>query len=181
MSNSRFAGGRAFVWAALGVGLLLIAVGLSACGPTAGELYEQRLATADKPAVHAVTAAKLRELMHSLEFDPLPDPDQAIPMAAREEKIRQASGVAAKMADTAKYIAPLADELGLKGQDKELFVKLSAKLEVQSRELSEQLAGGGRAGYQDANRQINQMQATCQACHVLFRPAGSVDFGPRGK
>jgi len=104
MSNARSTRTKACVVAALGLGLVLVVLGLSACGPTRDEVYEKRLQVVEKPALHAVTADRLRELMHSLQFDPMPDPDQEIAAVARKEKMDKAAAVAAKMAETAKDI-----------------------------------------------------------------------------
>ena len=173
MSNAPSVGRKAFAIAALALGAVLVCLCISACGPTAGERYEQRLATTKGPAIHAVTEDRLRDIMHSLQYEPMPDADHTATMgqAAREQQMKEAASVAAKMAEASKDVAPLADKLGLNAQEKELFTKLGSKLQAQSQELS-RLLNEGR--FDAAANQMRQTQGTCQACHALFHPSGTV-------
>ncbi len=173
MSNPPPVGTRAFAIAVLALGAALVCLCLSACGPAASDQYQQRLATTKGPALHAVTEDRLREIMNSLQYAPMPDADHAAALAQadRERQMKEAAAVAAKMAETTKDIAPLADKLGLNAQEKELFSKLGSKLAVQSQELN-RLLNEGR--FDAAAVQMRQTQGTCQACHALFHPTGAV-------
>ncbi|MDM8004936.1 MAG: hypothetical protein QUV05_02120 [Phycisphaerae bacterium] len=178
MSNVPPVGRKAFAVALLALGAVLACLCISACGPTAGELYEQRVATTQGPAMHAVTQDRLREIMNSLRYAPIPDADHTVAMAQadRERQMKEAATVASKMADAAKDVAPLADKLGLNAQEKELYTKLGSKLASQSQELS-RLLNEGR--FEAASIQMRQTQGTCQACHALFHPSGTVPMQAR--
>jgi hypothetical protein len=178
MSNALCVGRKAFAITVLAVGAVVACLCLSACGPTAADRYEQRLTTTRGPALHAVTEDRLREIMNSLQYAPMPDADHtaALAQADRERQMKEAAAVAAKMAEATKDVAPLADKLGLNAQEKELFSKLGSKLATQSQELS-RLLNEGR--FDAAAVQMRQTQGTCQACHALFHPSGTVPMRAR--
>lgn len=171
MSNVRSPQQRDKGFAALGLALLCGAFCLSACGPTAEDRYQQRLATTTKPALHAVTAYRLRDIMNKLEFNPMPDRVYSEAVTIPREQMRDAASAAARMAEAAKDIPQVADELGLDGQHKETFLTLATKLGSQSAELSRLLNAGE---YNTARTQVERMRGTCHACHALFHPRGYV-------
>jgi len=178
MSNARSARRKTCVGAALGLGVALVAVGPSACGPTPTQVYESRLQVAEKPDIHAVAAERLRELMHKLEFEQMPDPDQVLNSVQRRRQMDQAAAAATKMAESAKYIAPLAGDLGLKGEDKDLFEHLAHRMETHSQQLSASL---NRRDFIAAYEESDQTRHTCESCHALFRPQGYVPAKPKAK
>jgi cytochrome c556 len=146
-----------------GAALCLISVGLSSC-VTAEEQYQQRLAYTGKPAMHAVTSDRLREIMNDLKYSPYAEGNEA--PRTREKAMEDIHSVAGKMVEAAGHIPEAMDSLHLDEHEKEVFLKLAKKLQNESREL-ESIAWG--TGFTAVRSQLDTIDSTCNACHTLFR------------
>jgi hypothetical protein len=154
---------RLVIMVGAGVALGLIAIGLSSC-VTAEERYQQRLTYTGKPAMHAVTSDRLREIMNDLKYSPYAEGNEA--PITRENAMEEIHSVAGKMAEAAGHIPEAMDSLQLSDHEKEAFLKLAGKLQNESREL-ERIAWG--TGFMAVRDQLDTMDSTCNACHSLFR------------
>ncbi len=141
----------------------LLAVGLSSCS-TSEQRYHRRLASTGKPALHSVQSERLRDIMARLRFDPMPQETDSA--SERERQMREAADVAAAMAEAARSIPDAVGSVQLAETDRAVFLKLADKLGEQARELSATAKGGD---YAATGRSLERVQATCNACHSLFR------------
>lgn len=150
---------------AAGVGAVGVLVGLlPACGPTPEQRYEERLANTGKPAMHAVTSDRLREIMDQLTYHPITTESDVA--GGRQQQLQELSKVAARMSEAANNIPDAIRGVELSERDREVFLQLVAKFSRQSKELSD---AAGRGSYDAARRKLEQVQSTCNACHSLFR------------
>lgn len=140
---------------------------LSACTSTTQTPSLSRLPDTGKPALHAVSDARLRELMDSMNtlmferFMAEPDID-------REQRL-----YALKIADAASELGGTVDvilsrlaALNLSADEQTVFRALADKL----RQQAEMLQAQAKLNQIDAIQQtLHQTSATCSSCHALFR------------
>lgn len=151
---------------AMVIGAMLI----SACTATSQPPAQTGLPDTGQPAFHAVSDAKLRELMdqmNSLMFERF----MAEPDIDRERRV-----YALKMADAADKLGSTVDTilsylpaLNLNPDEQTAFRALAGKLRGQADALKVQ----ARLNRIDAiEPMLDQITVTCSSCHALFRKLG---------
>lgn len=144
---------------------------LSACTATSQTAAQSGLLDTGQPALHAVSDARLRELMDKMNalmferFIAEPDID-------RERRV-----YALKMADAADKLGSTVDAilsrlpaLALNPDEQLTFRALAGKLREQANALNAQ----AKLNRIDAiEPMLDQMTATCSSCHTLFRKFGN--------
>lgn len=141
----------------------VVGIVLAACS-TAQDRYRQRLADTGKPAMHAVSQDRLREIMKTIRNYPPLQGNSAAHVV--EQTLDDVRAVARDMAQSAGHISGIADSLGLSAEEKATFVKLAARLGNDSRELS-RIPNG--SSVEMVRGRIDRIEATCDACHGMFR------------
>lgn len=123
-----------------------------------------------KATRHAVESRELRSIMSQISritFERLPqeldDPGQ------RRERLKEAGSIAANLAEGAGRIEGVVEDIGLPPNEREVFLKLAARLREEALKLRWQ-ADQGQAHLLDST--MNEINATCEACHGLFRKPG---------
>ena len=125
--------------------------------------YRQRVVNTGKPALHAVHSARLEELMVDLAAHV---PEEWGAPAEQEKALRELAEVAAETADAAQHIPDVLAEVNLPQSEREIFKKLAKKLETEARELEQHAK---KKDMDDIQSSIDEMIATCNACHTAFR------------
>jgi len=155
-------GGLAGTLATLGVAAGLLAA--LSCGPTGQQRYEQQLARTGAPALHAVQSNRLREIMSGLTYSLTLDPPDR--MTEPQRRAREVAEVAQAMAANVRTIPDAVKEVQLNDQDREVFLKLASKLGTEAKAISD---AAEHQDYEATRQAIERMQATCNACHSLFK------------
>ncbi|HOA73067.1 MAG TPA: cytochrome c [Phycisphaerae bacterium] len=158
-------------WAAASTGALLMAaglsVGLSSCadstdGPTR--------ASTDASARHAVHSAELQAAMRGLgqrsKEEIAAELYTGSPTSTRMQRVAEAAG---DIAATADRIPEFLSQVQLDATDRQQFIALARQLGNDAREVQIRARTGDAPAVQQA---VNRMDATCNACHSLFRPGG---------
>lgn len=147
--------------------IVIVAALLSACTSTSQPATHAGLIDTGPPALHAVSDARLRELMdhmNGLMFDRFktePDID------------RERRSYALKMADAADKLGSTVDillsrlpALNLNPDEQTAFRALAGKLREQANALNTQ----AKLNHIDTlEPMLDQMTVTCSSCHTLFR------------
>ncbi|MDD1623013.1 MAG: cytochrome c [Methylococcaceae bacterium] len=155
----------------LNLALVIGATLLSACTATSQPAAPAGLPDTGQPALHAVSDARLRELMdqmNALMFERF----MTQPEIDRERRIH-----AQKMADAAEKLGSAIDAILSRlpalnlNQDEQLtFRALAGKLGEQAHALNAQ----AKLNHIDnIEPMLDQMTATCSSCHTLFRKFGN--------
>lgn len=151
--------------------IVIVAMLLSACTSTSQPATHSGLPDTGQPALHAVSDARLRQLMdqmNGLMFDRFktePDID------------RERRSYALKMADAADKLGSAVDvilsrlpALNLNPDEQTAFRALAGKLRTQTNVLNTQ----AKLNRIDAiEPTLEQITATCSSCHSLFRKFGN--------
>jgi hypothetical protein len=120
-----------------------------------------------RAALHAVESARLRAIMQSLErLRTAPLPQELDPALLLDRRLDEMAAAGDALAAAATEIAAAADDLGLDPAHRPAFLGIVDTFRRQA------LALRSRAGEGDidaALRTYDQLTATCDACHVLFR------------
>jgi hypothetical protein len=159
-------------WAAVSAGALFavagLSVGLSSCvdsnnGPT-------RTSTGG-PARHAVHTDELQTAMRGLgqrsKEDIAAELYTGSPTNPGLQHVAKAAG---DIAATADRIPEFLSQVQLDAAERQEFLSLARQLGSQARDVQAQARTGNTASVQQA---VNRMDATCNACHSLFRPSGA--------
>jgi hypothetical protein len=140
---------------------------LSACTATTKSIPEAGLPDTGKPALHAVSDARLRELMdrmNTLMFERF----MAEPDIDRERRLYavQIADAASQLGSTVEVILSRLPALNLSSEEQTVFRALAGKLHEQAETLQAQ----AKLNRIDSIEQtLNQTSATCSSCHALFR------------
>lgn len=146
---------------------------LTACATQQPHPRHSGLFDTGEPALHAVSDARLRELMNRMNglvferFVAEPDRDRETQRDNRE--IAQAAEDLGQSIDGLYAHLPA---LGLSAHEQAAFRALADKLRGQADHLRELAANGDTDELAGAFAQVN---ATCTACHGLFRQFGKGD------
>ena len=149
-----------------GVAALCLPAILTSCQAQPTQ-YEMKLADTGPPALHAVEAERLEQLMHLLDqlrYKYLPQEYNG--PAYRRRKEAEAAKVAQQLAETARLIPEAVPKGALDKGERELFMKLVKKLEEDALYLKEQADRNSQDGMFTA---MNRLTATCNGCHSAFR------------
>jgi hypothetical protein len=153
---------RTGVWLLSGAALSLICS--TGCGLSAEAQYKRKLAETGTPAMHAVENNRLRELMGNMN-QLRDESDYGRPLELQQDRDR-CEKVAKSLADSAGKLPELAPMLQLDAAETKSYLVLAAKLRQQALHTGE-LAQRGT--FAELNRSTDEMIATCNACHSLFR------------
>ncbi|MBS1213418.1 MAG: hypothetical protein H6R26_2035 [Proteobacteria bacterium] len=144
---------------------------LSACSTPTEPLPRSGLPDTGRPALHAVTDAKLRELMNQMNtliFDRF---------TAQPELDRERRAYALRMAQTANTLSETVDhirsrlpELSLNESERITFLAVADKLHDQAKTLEFQ---ANHNQIDAITATLDQITATCSSCHALFRNRGN--------
>ena len=123
---------------------------------------------------HAVESAQLRDVMselRSLSLDRLPQ--ELENPSSQQSRLREVVSIAAELSKASTRISGVVDEVGLTSEQQETFLALASRLGEEAQTLSDE-AGRGESSLVD--RTMDEVNATCVACHDLFRnPPNSSD------
>ncbi len=151
-----------------------MAVGCSVAGEE--RRVPERFNQDGTPALHAVQDARLRILMNEMNallFERTPtelELDQV-----RRQKATQIADVADAMSRAVDEIVQNLPQLSLTGEEESVFLVLAGRLRDQVTTLQAQ----ARGNYVDSiPGTIEQMSATCDGCHQLFRDPVRRDTPP---
>lgn len=147
--------------------VFILTILLSACTSTSKSTAQHGLPDTGRPALHAVSDARLHELMgrmNSLMFERF----MAEPEIDQERRL-----YAQRMADTASKLGATVDDilsqlpkLNLDAEEQATFRALAAKLRDQAGTLKTQAELNRIDSIEET---LEQTEATCSACHALFR------------
>ncbi|MCP4248204.1 MAG: hypothetical protein GY778_14255 [bacterium] len=148
-------------------GALLLAWTGPACGPEKVADSPEAARFTPKPALHALHSQRIAEVMADLDAGTLDRlPQELDAPAETTHHLAQIQKLSQELAETASYIPDALLEDDLSDDDHELFVMLSNRLQRQARHLGDCAPEGNVALVEDLTDQID---ATCDACHNLFR------------
>lgn len=145
-------------------------VAMTACDSPPPRQVHSSLLDTGEPALHAVSDTRLRELMNRMNglmferFVAEPDRDRQTQRDTRE--IAQTADSLGKSIDGIVARMPA---LGLSESEQTAFRALADKLRAQAGQLRQQAINHELEGLSTSLAQIN---ATCTACHGLFRQLG---------
>lgn len=150
---------------AIVAGAALGLVALSSCSSRPHP--EVPLAATGKPALHAVSNAELRKAMAELNRQVTENIRlEAYTGNAPARDMSAVAQAAASMVATAERIPEAVPTLNLNEPEREIFLKLAAKLRDEANTLHSEARRNDRAA---AEATANRMVATCNACHTSFR------------
>jgi hypothetical protein len=141
----------------------------SACRPTPST--GTRPADTGRTVLHAVESARLRTIMQSLErLRAAPLPQELDPGLLLDRRLDEMAAAGDGLAAAATEIAAAADDLGLDPAQRPAFLGIVDTLRRQALTLRSR---AGEGDLDAAVRAYDELTATCDACHALFRePAG---------
>ena len=140
---------------------------LSACNTTPQQLPRSGLPDTGRPALHAVTDARLRQLMNqmnSLMFDRFSTQIE-LDNERRAYALRMAKD-ANTLSRTTDHIRSRLPELHLNDSEQATFIALANKLHDQAKILEFQASHNQIDAIPPT---IDQITGTCSSCHALFR------------
>jgi cytochrome c556 len=146
-----------------GVGLSL----LTACQRLDRRTAPSVVSGTGPAALHAVQSERLKSVMARLSvlgFERLPQ--EMSENNRRAAQLEKASETALAMAEAAKQIHGALDDLSLEPADQRVFRALADRLRGQAVELGSRTRRGDVSG---SNSSLKEINATCVACHTLFR------------
>ena len=144
-----------------------MATGPFSCVDTPKKRYQQLLSRTTQPALHAAHSERLEAIMADMSRLTLYHQPQELDLARqRDERAREMAAVASAMAEAARRIPDVLDEVRMGGEHRELFVGLADTLHDQARQL-ERLATGRQIMEMEA--MLHEINRTCAACHQAFR------------
>lgn len=151
--------------------IVIVATLLSACTSTSQPTTHSGLPDTGQPALHAVSDARLRQLMdqiNGLMFDRFKtEPD--IDRERRNYALKMADA-ADKLGSTVDVILSRLPALNLNPDEQTAFRALAGKLRAQASILNTQ----AKLNHIDAiEPTLEQITATCSSCHSLFRKFGN--------
>jgi cytochrome c556 len=137
------------------------------CGPTPKQRYEQEVAQASGPTLHAIESEHLRETMSELARLSLDrGPQESDTNAERQRRAEEVSKAATSMAAAAKRIPEVLDKVDLSEQHRQQFVELADRLHGEALELRRYADRKDLLEMENTLVKINQ---TCDSCHTAFR------------
>ena len=140
---------------------------LPACGPARGKDYRALLLETGKPALHAIHSQRLADVMRHLDDLALERlPQELDPHTERERQMDEIEEIAVSLARTCEHIADALSENDMSAADHELYLILASRLGDQAGQLGDCAAEREVVRVEEA---MEQMTATCNACHSLFR------------
>jgi hypothetical protein len=154
--------------AAAGCGLTLAV--WASCAASPQHRYEQRVVATGEPALHAVHAQRIEQLMNEIDrmmIDPLIDLSHTSTVD-RARARRDIGRVAGELADASTHITESLPPGELDDTEEKLFRSLADKLREEALELQ---------GHAEAKRDneiavsMDEITAVCNACHSAFRMA----------
>jgi hypothetical protein len=144
---------------------------LSACNAASQTPVHDKLPDTGRPALHAVSDARLRHLMDQMNalmferFMAEPDIDRE-----RRHYALKIADAADKLGSTVDGILSRLPALNLKPDEQTVFRALAAKL----RDQADTLKAQAKLNRIDAiEHELNQTTSTCLSCHALFRKFGN--------
>ena len=152
----------------IGLGAMAVAMGaLLVAGCKSGGAGDVGPGGVQPPARHAVHSDQLRGHMADLgRFTYKSMPQEIDPEEHRQQTLREAATAAGRIAETARYIPDVLANVRLDENNKQYFISLATKLEVQAADLSRKASSGSSEG---VTQSLSRVQATCDACHTAFR------------
>ncbi len=139
----------------------------TSCAPGPRESYRSRAASTDQASLHAVHSDRLHELMGDLQdltFGRLPQEHDT--EADRAKLLSEVVAVSDDLVNTADMLKLAMPELDLTAKEQTTFASLTDKLREQAQTLKQQ---GQNNLADELPNTLDQMQATCTACHSMFR------------
>lgn len=116
---------------------------------------------------HAVESEQLRTVMNELRrLDLDRRPQELETPGGRQARLREAAAIAGELSGAAVRIAGVAGEVGLDRDEGDRFLALANRLGKVAQTLSRQAARGES---EQVERAMDEINATCAACHDLFR------------
>lgn len=150
-----------------GVAAVLVTLALTSCASSPRAEYATRPADKGAPALHAVHNERLQAVMSELNHlthDRLPQEFDI--EAERDRRLAEAAEVAGAIAHTAKRIPDVLPRLDLNEEQRDRFVELSDKLEVEAFDLERLARQKSARGMEEG---LDRLVAACHACHTAFR------------
>ena len=166
--SAAFAHRKAYALFGFAVAALVVAlIAPSSCGPTPKQQYEQQVAQARGPTLHAIESERLRVTMSELARLSLDrGPQESDTDAERQRRAREVSKVATSMASAAKRIPEVLDEVELSEQHQQQFVELADRLHGEALELRRY---ADRKDFLEMENTLFKINETCDSCHTAFR------------
>lgn len=158
--------GQTSLWLAL-----LAAMLLPGCRTSESESPEIAVVNTGPAILHAVRSNQLKAIMAEvwqLTFDRMPQ--ELGRTSQHDAQLKEVSSLAKAMVKAAGRIPSVVDDLELKENEKQVFLALARRLEVQSTTLSSQAEQLRLAATAST---IKEISATCISCHALFRDPSS--------
>ncbi|MGR8980758.1 MAG: cytochrome c [Gammaproteobacteria bacterium] len=150
--------------------LSLIVLVLNACsypGGTPQAEPDYGLSEIDQPALHAIRSSELRELMDRMDIlmQERFMTEHEVDIERRKYAIRIAT-TAEELSKTVNAILHVLPSLKLSSEERNAFLSLANKLDDQAKVLQKQAK---QNQIDSIDNTMNQISATCTACHSLFR------------
>ncbi|HVP09997.1 MAG TPA: hypothetical protein VMV94_02295 [Phycisphaerae bacterium] len=145
-------------------GAVLIAMSSTGCALSGQAEYKRKLAETGTPAMHGVQNDRLRELMGNMS-QLRDESDYSRPLELQQDR-DQCATVARSLAESAGKLPDLAPSLKLDEHETKVYLGLAAKLRQQALAYADTAQ---RGTFRELNQSMDQMMATCNACHSLFR------------
>lgn len=150
---------------ALIIAFASIGWGVTGCRPKARAGYQQSPPVAES-GVHAVHSEKLVALMADLQRLDDRLPQELNVEQERRRRVGEISEAARLMAESAKRIPDVLEDVVLTVSQRNSFMELADRLEKQARELEKHAASGTMSQLTQA---MEQVEETCDFCHRRFR------------
>ena len=141
--------------------------GAGACGPPPRAQYQARVESTGRPALHAIHHERLAVLMRDLDtlaYARLPQNYDT--EGARRRLLDEVAAVSANLVASADAVVEVLPELELSAEDRRVFARLADKLAGQAQLLQDQSEA---RLVERLPRTLDEIRATCVACHGLFR------------
>jgi tellurite resistance protein len=147
--------------------MVCVVVALVNCDQPPKQRYEEELAATSKPARHAVSSDRLKEIMERLNRNDSRFALQIVgPEHKRNQTMKSIARAAGDIVEAADYITEAVPPGELNEEELAYFRKLTKTLRAQALQLQKE----ARAGRESALRNtIGELQQTCHACHDTFR------------
>lgn len=157
---------NSWMFVAVFAGCVLVGI-ISACHPQKEKPYANRVRETPPPTLHAVHSQHLTEIMYDLErLSEERLPQELDPEVDQPRRLRELADVALSLATAAADIPLALPEGEMPETDQELFLILVDRLRDQAIGLNQCAT---ERNLDVAEIQVEDIQATCDACHNLFR------------
>jgi len=151
--------------------------GMAACAPSPRAQYQARVESTGRPALHAIHHERLAALMRDLDalaYERLPQNYDT--EGVRRRLLDDVAAVSANLVASVGAVVEVLPELELPAEDRRVFARLADKLAGQAQLLQDQSEA---RLVERLPRTLDEIRATCVACHGLFRDdAGRRIAGP---